>query len=69
MYRTDIKVGTVVNTYDVVPGTPHTKIVRVGVVAETNNGHIFPYLVRMFDTGELLSWLRTELEVLSDEGR
>lgn len=68
MASNEIKVGTVVNTYDVVPGTPHTKIVRVGVVAESNNGRIFPYLVRMFDTGETLNWLRTELEVL-DESR
>jgi len=69
MASNEIEVGTVVNTYDVVPDKPHTKIVRVGVVAESNNGRIFPYLVRMFDTGETLNWLRTELEVLSDEGR
>lgn len=68
MASNEIKVGTVVNTYDVVPGTPHTKIVCVGVVAEHANGKLFPYLVRMFDTGETLNWLRTELEVL-DEGR
>lgn len=69
MASNEIKIGTVVNAYDDVPGKPHTKIVRVGVVAESNNGRIFPYLVRMFDTGETLNWLRTELEVLSDEGR
>ena len=69
MAMSDIKVGPVVNTYDDVLGKPYTKIVRVGVVAESNNGRIFPYLVRMFDTGETLNWLRTELEVLSDEGR